>query len=189
MVRRLLISKDEAIELYEKRRLSINAIATSRGVHPELIRRDLIYLGFTTRSQKQPPNYFSYDPRGLETLEAAAIGIWMGEGTKRGKRVEVTNCDPVILRVWLSFLKKVCHVESRKLRLRIALHDAELKDAAKQYWQEALGLSIPCAFSIKKLKAGAPVKQPMGTASLRFNSIFLLEHIQHRAVGLAASLM
>jgi len=184
----LLISKDEALALYEGQKISINAIASAREVHPNTIRRNLLNLGFTTRSQKQRPNAFSYDSQAHEGLEALALGIWMGEGTKKGKRVEVTNCDLCILRVWLSFLIKVCRADVNKLWLRIALHDAKLKAEAVKYWREVLGMNLTLYFSIKALKANASVKQPIGTATLGFNSKFLLERIQHRAVELATSL-
>jgi len=97
-------------------------------VHPNLLRRNLIYLGFRTRSEKQKLNAFEYHAeQENEKLEALALGIWLGERTKSGKRVEVTNCNPLILRVWLSFLLKICSVNAAKLKLRISLHNPLLK--------------------------------------------------------------
>jgi hypothetical protein len=180
------MSMDEAAVLYQDQRLSANAIAKLKGVHPELIRRELKHYGFHVRSERQRPNVFRYDPTGHERLEALAIGLWMGEGTKRGKRVELTNCDPTILRVWLSYLVKVCHVDVAKLRLRVQIHDAAHRAEAELYWQTHLGIDVLFRFSQKRqLVEGAPIKQPMGTATLQYNSKFLLELIQRRAVELA----
>src|SRR5215207_286361 len=46
---RLLITPEEAKMLYQEQRLSLSAIARSKGVHPDLIKRDLIYLGYEIR--------------------------------------------------------------------------------------------------------------------------------------------
>lgn len=186
---RLLISFVEALDLYENQRLSINSIAKLKTVHPDLLRRDLIYLGFKTRSEKQKPNTFQYESSIDEKLEALALGIWLGEGTKRGNRVEVTNCDPFILRIWLTFLLKICRVDSSKLKLRISLHDPMLKDKARNYWNENLGREIQCFFAIKKTVPNYVSKQPMGTATISFNSVFLIKKIQQRTVELGNSLM
>jgi hypothetical protein len=186
---RLLISFEEASELYEREKNSINSIAKSKGVHPNLLRRDLIYLGFKTRSEKQKINAFKYQANFNKRLEALALGIWLGEGTKLGKRVEVTNCNPFILKIWLAFLIKICNVDSSKLKLRISLHDSLLKEKARQYWSEELGMVINCFFSIKRTVPNYIPKQPMGTATLSFNSAFLIKKIQQRTVELASSLM
>jgi hypothetical protein len=186
---RLLITLDEAQDLYINRKYSINSIAKSKSVHPNLLRRNLIYLGFKIRNEKQKINAFDYRAEKYEQLEALALGIWLGEGTKIGKRVEVTNCNPLILRVWLSFLLKICNVDASKLKLRISLHNALLKEKAKNYWIENLDYEIVCSFSIKKTVPNCVPKQPMGTATLSYNSVNLIKIIQQRTVELASSLM
>lgn len=184
---RLFISLEEAEDLYVNQQLSINSIAKSKKVHPESLRRDLIYLGLKTRGEKQKPNFFEYTPDN-KILEALALGIWLGEGTKNGSRVEVTNCDPSILRIWLTFLIHICNVDSSKLKLRISLHGSSLKEKAKKYWFEKLGTNIQCFFAIKKTVVNYVPKQPMGTATVSFNSKFLIKIIQQRTVELASSL-
>jgi len=188
---RLLITSDEAQRLYEEQRLSINAIAISKGVHPELIRRDLIYLGYEVRGHKANRYVCDYDPTGHEQLEALAIGIWMGEGSKGGKRLEVTNCSPTILKIWLKFLLVVCRVDSEKIRLRIHIHDRDLQNESEVYWQQQLGMSLSSTFSVKYAKpvAESERRQTMGTVAMYINSTFLQETIQRRAVELATSLM
>jgi hypothetical protein len=94
---RLLITPEEAEALYQEKRLSLSAIAKSKGVHPDLIRRDLVYLGYDIRGHDDLAQVFDYDASGHEQLEVLALGIWMGEGTKTGKSLAVTNCDPNIL--------------------------------------------------------------------------------------------
>ena len=188
---RLLITSHEAQTLYLEKRLSLSAIARSKGVHPDLIKRDLIYLGYEIRGHDASRYVCDYDSTCHEQLESLAIGIWIGEGCKSGRTVDVTNCDPNLLRIWLKFLLVVCRVSPEKLRLRITLHEMRLKDESEAYWQRELGMNIPCAFQAKKSKLGSEgiPRQPMGTATLRLNSKFLMELIQHRAVELTKSLM
>jgi len=186
--KRLLITHEEAEELYVRQALSLRQIARQRQVPLYSLRLELVDLGFTIRSQTQKPNEFDYDPSGNEILEALAIGIWLGEGTKEGKRVEVTNCDPSILKTWTTFLLKVCHVDGSKLRLVVELHDAGLTEESRFFWQAQLGFNIPCCFRYKT-PGVAKAKRPMGAARVRYNSKFLQQRIQQRAVELTKALM
>jgi hypothetical protein len=186
--KRLLITRVEAEELYVRQALSMREIARRQHVHVDSLRLELIALGFTIRSQTQQPNEFRYDPSGNEVLEALAIGIWLGEGTKKGKRVEVTNCDPSILKTWTAFLLKVCHVDGSKLRLVVELHDAALTEESRRFWQVALGHDFPCCFRYRASAEGKS-NRPMGTARVRYNSKFLQQRIQQRAVELTKALM
>jgi hypothetical protein len=181
-----LLSRAEAEELYIQRRMSSNAIAQLKGVHPQTIRDSLEYLGFAIRGHGEPRWFCDYDATGNEQLEALALGLWMGEGTKGGRRVELTNCDPSVLLVWVRFLLVVCHVEPEKLGLHISLHDEALVAESECYWRQALGLPIRCTFSIKKLRSSI-VKQPMGTAAIRVNSKHLLQIIRERVQELTKS--
>jgi len=184
--KRLLLTYEEAEDLYVGQALSMREIARRRHIHIDSLRVELVTLGFTIRSQTQEPNEFRYDPSGSEVLEALGIGIWLGEGTKKGKRVEVTNCDPSILKTWIAFLLKVCHVDRNKLRLVVALHDADLTEEARHFWQVALGHNLPCCFSYRASGKGKS-KRPMGTATVRYNSKFLQQRIQQRAVELTSA--
>jgi hypothetical protein len=186
--KRLSLTQEEAEELYVRQALSMREIARQRQVHIDSLRLELVALGLTIRSQTQKPNEFHYDPTGNEVLEALAIGIWLGEGTKEGKRIEVTNCDPSILKTWTTFLLKVCHVDGSKLRLVVELHDAGLTEASRRFWQAALGFNIPCCFVLRGSRKGK-AKRPMGTARVRFNSKFLQQRVRQRAVELTSALM
>lgn len=188
---RLLITLEEAKELYQEQRLSLSAIARLKGVHPDLIRRDLVYLGYEIRGHDDLAQVFNYDASGHEQLEALALGIWMGEGTKAGKRLAVTNCDPNILRIWIAFLLRVCNVDPDKLRLRVNIYETSSRDEVLQYWHHQLGVSMPCVFGTIKVSPGrtSPVRHPMGTATVYVNSTFLIKKIQLRVVELTKSLM
>jgi hypothetical protein len=181
----LVITVEEAEEFYLRRRLSLSKLARKMGVHPDLLRRDLTCLGITIRPDRQPANSFHYDATGEEVLEAMALGIWLGEGTRAGgNRAEVSNCDPAVLKAWLQYLLRVCHADPAKIKMACILHDPSLVEKAKVYWEAELGMSLPCHFRFKR-KGDGVAKRPMGTIRLYFNSTYLHRYIQQRAAELA----
>jgi hypothetical protein len=189
MTQGLMITAEEAEEFYLRRRLSLSKLDRKLGVHPDVLRRDLVQLGLTIRPDQQPANAFHYDANGEGMLEAMALGIWLGEGTRAGgNRAEVSNCDPAILRVWLQYLLRVCHADPAKIKMACILYDPNLVEEAKVYWEAELGMSLPCHFRFKRKGAGV-AKRPMGTVRLYFNSTYLHRYIQQRAAELAETLV
>jgi hypothetical protein len=184
-----VLTAEEAEEFYLRRRLSLSKLARKKGVPPDLLRRDLVPLGITVRPDEQPANSFHYDATGEELLEALALGIWLGEGTRAGgNRAEVSNCDPAVLGVWLEYLLRVCHADPAKIRMACILYDPNLVEEATVYWEAELGMSLPCRFRFKRNRDGV-AKRPMGTIRLYFNSTCLHRYIQQRAAELTETLV
>lgn len=135
-------------------------------------------------------NHFNYDSNGREVLEALALGVWLGDGTKNGKRVVVTNCNPAILKIWLQYLKEVCQVDMEKVYLRLNLHDPSTAPEVIPLWHDSLGEKVRVEVRQKKVYTTTPTRpKPMGTACLMFNSKFLREFIAQRASEVAEGLM
>lgn len=132
-------------------------------------------------------NYYSYNSNNYQILEALALGIWLGEGSKGLTMVEVTNCDPAILKIWLDFMIKVCNVKTSDLKLRINLHDPSTREKVGKFWDEALGVSLPKYFYEKKKISNPKNKQLNGTCSIRFNSRSLRKYIGNRVKEVARS--
>ena len=134
-------------------------------------------------------NYFRYDSSGQEVLEAMGLGLWLGEGSRYAKHVEVTNTDPEILKLWVTFLTSVCNVAPGQIKVRINLHDPSTEEEVKAYWDEVLGAELPKTVRAKKVVTENPKnKQLMGTLSVRFNSKFLRSHIGLRAYEVVGEL-
>jgi hypothetical protein len=91
----------------------------------------------------------------------------------------------------MAFLLRVCKVSPDKLRLRVTIYETSSRDESLQYWHHELGVSMPCVFSTIKVKPErtAPVRHPMGTATVHVHSTFLLKRVQLRVVELTKSLM
>lgn len=181
-------SKEEAVDLYSEKGLSFNQISKLRGVHSYTVQREIEAYGIPTRKVKTTPNPFDYVPDRDPVLDAFGLGFWAGEGTKNGKKVEATNCAPRFLRRWRDFLIEVCGVDPAKMKLRIQIHNPESREAAIAYWHEQLGMKLDTSIHVKKHKAEVE-KQPMGTATLGYNSVGLRAAILARldeAVGAQA---
>ena len=75
-------------------------------------------------------------------LWIAGIMFYAREGYKTervsGQRVELTNSNPDILRIFINFLVKICLVSTQKIKIRLMLYeDIDVKEAQK-YWSEQL---------------------------------------------------
>ena len=80
----------------------------------------------------------------------AALIIWWCEGTKIrkdkrwknsfNKAIEVTNCDPTMIRVFLEFLRKDMHVPNEKIRAQLQVHEGDNVETIEKYWQDISGI-------------------------------------------------
>lgn len=71
-----------------------------------------------------------------------ALGIYWGEGNKVSPHVvKVTNTDPDLLRIFQSFLTKICHISPEKISYSIvAFHDNN-STVVRSYWANQLQIS------------------------------------------------
>lgn len=77
------------------------------------------------------------DERDLMML---AIGLYIGEGTKKADSVRFTNSNPQVIGAFLRFLEQICRVEKSKIRAWLNVHDDVNLEAAQSFWQAATGL-------------------------------------------------
>jgi transcriptional regulator with XRE-family HTH domain len=71
-----------------------------------------------------------------------ALGLYAGEGSKSDGSVVFANSDPVLVVVFLRWLRTQLEVDESRLRLRVYLHaDLDL-DAAQQHWTAVTGIPV-----------------------------------------------
>ncbi len=83
-------------------------------------------------------------PLSKRDLWIAGIMLYAGEGYKSqrvsSQRIELVNSNPDILRMFITFLKKVCLVPKQKIKIRLMLYeDIDVKEAQK-YWSDQLDI-------------------------------------------------
>lgn len=73
-------------------------------------------------------------PEKTELL-SLAIGLFLGEGNKRDKfHVRFTNSDSKIIKVFLSFIRKICGVKEQKIQAFINIFDDRIYEKSLDYW-------------------------------------------------------
>jgi len=102
-----------------------------------------------SRRSRSIANYVKYNPNGdpfkikkLKTkkdieLLNLGIGLFLGEGTKGNRyKVVLTNSDPQIIKLFLTFLKIICGVKDFKIRAALnVFDDINLKEIL-DFWQK-----------------------------------------------------
>lgn len=85
-------------------------------------------------------------PLSHRDLWIAGLMLYAGEGRKvwnvSSQPIELTSSDPSILRIFISFLVKVCNVPNTKIGVRLFLYpDIDLKEA-KNFWSRELKIPL-----------------------------------------------
>lgn len=110
-------------------------------------------------------------------LQTIALIIWLCEGTKirKDKRwknayshaIEVTNTNPVIIKIFLDFLRKNLQVPSGKLHGQVQIHEGDDQTEVEKFWSKITG--IPLAQFNKTIirKQGIKIGKTKGTFKVR----------------------
>lgn len=72
------------------------------------------------------------------------LGLYLGEGSKSPERCKVAlgNSDPLIIRVFIRFLKELCGVKETKIKLELNIYNDINQKAALDYWLMVTELSL-----------------------------------------------
>jgi len=147
-----MITKERVKGLYSKG-FSMMEIAQEIGHSLSGVKYWMDKLNIPRRSRSEA-NYLKYNPAGdpfkikkLKTrkdieLFNLGIGLFLGEGTKKTKHhVILTNTNPKILKLFLKFLKEICGVKNRKIKVALNIFDdVDLKEALS-FWRKSLRIS------------------------------------------------
>lgn len=122
-------------------------------------------------------NTYSYTSNLDNKIDVVALTLFWAEGSKFRKRVEVTNSDPEVIRIFSKFLIERCHVSKKKLKGRLQIHDKDNVKKAIAFWSKVSGVpKNSIAVSIRKSKkSNRTNKHPNGIFSVRYNSVGLQE--------------
>jgi hypothetical protein len=82
-----------------------------------------------------------YRAMSLDQLDAFALGLYAGEGAKTPGAVSMANTNPLLLRLFIDWLRRNFDIDEDRLRARLYLHQGLDVDEATAYWSAAT--SIP----------------------------------------------
>lgn len=119
-----------------------------------------------------------------ERLRVIAIALYWSEGAKRGKIVDFANSDVMMCKIFMRFLREVCHINEKKLRGYVYCHEGNDTKRIIRFWSTAL--KIPknqftepyVRVGIKKTKNVYPERMPNGVMHIRYGDLKLLNQIK-----------
>ena len=122
-------------------------------------------------------------------LQTVAVIIWLCEGTKvrKDKRwknaysyaIEVTNTNPIIIRIFIDFLRKNLQAPDDKLRGQVQIHKGDNQKEIEAFWSKIT--NIPMAQFNKTIireKGNKPGKT-RGTFKVRVYDKAIFEKLQN----------
>jgi len=112
-----------------------------------------------------------------EKLKIAGVMLYWGEGTKSGGTVTFSNSDPIMIEIFIKFLRKICGIAEDRLRVLLHIYTDQDEKELKRFWSNITDIS-ESQFSksfIHKKKGGSYKKiSQYGTISLRYSDKQLL---------------
>lgn len=126
-----------------------------------------------------------------KTLETAALMLYMGEGAKTGTRVDFVNSDPVMIKIFLKYLRQICRANDSKFRFYLYCFSDQNIEQIIEYWSNELEVD-------KKNFTKPYVQQrlcysnrimPWGVLHIRYNDKRLLEKILDSCSSLADKIL
>ena len=117
----------------------------------------------------------------VNKLRISALMLYWAEGTKKGSNVDFTNSDYKMAQLWIKFLREICKVDEKRLKLQLHLHYDMNEPELKKWWSKKLNIPLKnfTKSYIKKVKKKGTykIKSYVGTIKIRYSSKSLLNKI------------
>lgn len=164
-------------EIAKSQRVSLNTIAywMKKYKIKSRTRSDASYL------KKHPDGDGFRINDGYPELLSMGVGLYLGEGTKRGHGVRFTNSDPKIIKLFLRFLHQVCGVKKEKIKAWINYFDDSNYKDVLDFWIKETGIGIKNFYKpfARKGKLGTYKKRSIyGTITILFTNKKLKDQIE-----------
>ena len=119
-------------------------------------------------------------PVTLKKLYTTGLALYWGEGSKTGNTVAIANSDPLLILTFLDFLRKICHVDERRLHILIHYHNDQDEKNLIDFWSKLTKINkkqfyLSTVHSKNKKNSTKGLK--FGTISLRYSDSVLLKDI------------
>ena len=113
----------------------------------------LLYQEARTKAAKEFL-YLKHSP-----LFIAGIVSYWGEGDKTSKgNLKLSNTDPIMIKSFIHFLKRVCSIKEEKIRCGLLLYPDLDEYECRQYWSQKIGLPIGNFTKTMVIKGRKPAK-------------------------------
>lgn len=178
-VKTLYLNELSAPQISKRLNVSLKRIYNSLK-RQKIPRRTPVFQNKITFKNKPLSFRFKTDLSVKEgNLLIAALMLYMGEGTKNGPTVDFVNSDIRILRVFIKFLREICVVDERKIRIYLYCFSDQNPQELIDFWSEQLSVD-QSQFTkpyIRTCYGKNTRRMSHGVVHIRYNDKRLLEKI------------
>ena len=149
------LSKKLVKKFYYKEKLSTIEIGKKLKITPSVVvkfmermnlsRRTFLEANFNAFARKKLSFFIKNNLTVKEQkLKIAGIMLYWAEGGKSlGKysAVDLANSDPDMLKIFLKFLRKICRVDEKKLRVQLYCYANQDIERLKDFWYKVTNIS------------------------------------------------
>lgn len=77
-------------------------------------------------------------------LLITGLALYWGEGSKKDRRVQFCNSDPIMIQFLIKWLKRCFDIKDQEIRCRVGINEIHKKrdSYVKDYWSKITGISI-----------------------------------------------
>lgn len=115
-----------------------------------------------------------------EKLKIAGIMLYWGEGAKKGTNVAFANSDPVMITLFLRFLRKVCGIDEHRLHATLHHYPDLNEQKLRRFWSKTLDIPLKQfyrSYVHVNTKGSYKKKSIYGTLSVQYSDTKLLAQI------------
>ena len=133
--------KYSASEVANKLRIPLHKVYDSL-IRQKIPRRD-ITVQHQIRFERTPLSFKFREKftRRQRELLVAGIMLYFGEGAKTGTTVDFTNSDLLMLKIFLRFLREICGINEKRLRLYLYCFTDQSPNKLISFWSRNLRVS------------------------------------------------
>lgn len=113
-----------------------------------------------------------------DPLHIMGCMLWWGEGTKDRNTLQMSNCDPELIRLWMRFLRDALAADPARIRISCQIYENVDPEEACRYWENVC--SMPPGTCTARLIASTSTKigkQPHGTCRVQIAHTALAQHV------------
>jgi hypothetical protein len=115
-----------------------------------------------------------------EKLKIAGLMLYWGEGSKRGKSVDLANSDSTMIKIFLRFLREICVIEEKRLRVYTYCYSNQDLNCLLNYWSKITKIPLsqfskPYVRNDYKMVAGRQMEY--GMIHIRYSDKKLLNYL------------
>jgi hypothetical protein len=139
-------------EMYELQNLTVKEISEKLGISfwrvysfmdkNNIARKNRVLAGLNANRFKPQFEIKRSLTENDKNLKTAGIMLYWAEGTFLGNTVDFANSNPEMIKIFLSFLRKICGVKEERLRVYVYAYRYQDITSLKRYWSNVTNVPL-----------------------------------------------